>query len=48
MQRQLKNATVESLCMGFFDNEDVFILERPLLIILIPLSIDNYESENAA
>jgi len=33
--------------MGFFDNENVFILKRPLPIISISLSIDNYESENA-
>ena len=48
MQRQLKNATVKSLCISFFNNKDVFILERPLPTISIPLSIDNYESENAA
>ena len=25
MQRQLKNATVKSLCVSFFDNKNVFI-----------------------
>ena len=39
---------MKSLCMGFFDDENVFILKQPLPIILISLSIDNYESENAA
>jgi len=48
MQRQLKNAIVKSLCVSFFDNKDVFISKQPLPIISIPLSIDNYESENAA
>ena len=48
MQRQLKNATVESLCVGYSDDEDVFISERPLPTISVPSSINNYESENAA
>jgi len=39
---------VESLCVGFFDDEDVFILERFLPIISVSLSIDNYESDNVA
>jgi len=48
MQRQLKNATMESLCVGFSNNKDVFILEWLLPIISISLSINNYESKNAA
>ena len=48
MQRQLKNAMVKSLCVGFFDDEDVFILERLLLTISVLLNINNYEFENAA
>jgi len=35
------------LCVGFFDDKDVFILKWPLLIISIFLSINNYKSENA-
>ncbi len=27
MQRQLKNATVESLCVSYFDDKDIFILK---------------------
>tara|TARA_R110002060_G_scaffold7698_1_gene11564 strand:+ start:600 stop:704 length:105 start_codon:yes stop_codon:yes gene_type:complete len=34
--------------VGFSDDEDVFISEQLLPIISILLSIDNYESENAA
>ena len=48
MQRQLKNAIVESFCVGFSNDKDVFISKQLLLIILVPSSIDNYESKNAA
>ena len=34
--------------MNFSNDEDVFISKRPLPIISIPSSIDNYESKNAA
>lgn len=39
---------MESLCVSFFDDKDVFILKQPLPTISIPSSIDNYESENVA
>ena len=39
---------MESLCVSFFNNENVFISEQLLPIISVPSSIDNYESENAA
>ena len=39
---------MKSLCISYFNNKNVFILKRLLLIISIPSNIDNYESENAA
>ena len=39
---------VKLLCVSYFNDKNVFILEQPLLIISVPSSIDNYESENAA
>ena len=39
---------MESLCVGYFNDKDVFISKRPLPTISIPSSINNYESENAA
>ena len=48
MQKQLKNVIMESLYISFFNNKNVFILKRPLPIILVSSSINNYESENVA
>ena len=46
MQKQLKNATMESLYISYFNNKNVFILEQLLLTISIPSNINNYKSEN--
>ena len=48
MQKQLKNATMKSLYINYFNNKDIFILKQPLLTISIPSSINNYKSENIA
>lgn len=48
MQRQLKSAAVESLCVDSSDNEDIFISERLLPTASVSSNIYNYEGKNAA